>query len=355
MRRLLFLLAVALSGCSESVETTYGRMRGTSVNGTGAFAELLKADGHTVRTARRLTDELRDWADVVVRFEPGFGPPDADDVRWYHDWLHAQGGRRLIFVTRDYDAEADYWSAVREHLPKDATETQRTRAEALRAKAAKDRPMPFASKGATKPPAPLTDWFVTIDSAKSAGTCDALSGPWSSGIDAARAALPRRRGPKAESDTVLLKCDDVPLVVDRLSFNTSRTLYVANGSFLLNGALLNPARRPLARRAADCAGAEPRRVAFVEGSLLRGQPAGGSIFDLLKVPPFGWVMAQIFALGLAAALARAPRLGRAKPEPPSGEDRPVAHPEALGALLARTGQAADARAILESYRRWRGK
>ena len=62
--------------------------------------------------------------------------------------------------------------------------------------------------------------------------------------------------------------------------------------------------------------------------------------------------AQLLVLGLAACLARAPRLGRPRPEPPSGEDRPVAHPEALGALLARTGAGRDARP-LDAYRRWR--
>ena len=65
------------------------------------------------------------------------------------------------------------------------------------------------------------------------------------------------------------------------------------------------------------------------------------------------MVGQLFLLGLAGCLARAPRLGRARPEEPSGADRPVAHPEALGILLARTGQAREARAILESYRKWR--
>ena len=80
---------------------------------------------------------------------------------------------------------------------------------------------------------------------------------------------------------------------------------------------------------------------------------GPSVFALLRVWPFGWVTAQLAALGLAAALARAPRLGRAIPDPKTDADRPVAHPEALGALLARTGQSGEARQILETYRRWR--
>ena len=51
----------------------------------------------------------------------------------------------------------------------------------------------------------------------------------------------------------------------------SRVLAIANGSFLLNLPLVNPARRPLAGRVAEWIGAEPRRVAFVEGPLLLGE------------------------------------------------------------------------------------
>ena len=78
-----------------------------------------------------------------------------------------------------------------------------------------------------------------------------------------------------------------------------------------------------------------------------------SVFALLKYDPFGWVIGQFAILGLAASLAAAPRLGRARPEPASGADRPVAHPEALGALLARAGHAREAKTILDVYRRWR--
>jgi hypothetical protein len=74
---------------------------------------------------------------------------------------------------------------------------------------------------------------------------------------------------------------------------------------------------------------------------------------LRNIWEFRWIAFQMLLLGLAVCLARAARLGRARPEAPSGSDRPVAHPEALGALFARTRQAGDARAILDAYRKWR--
>ena len=131
----------------------------------------------------------------------------------------------------------------------------------------------------------------------------------------------------------------------------ARVLVVANGSFLLNAALVNRARRPLASQVVRWAGEEPMHVAFVEGSFVLGDPpAQPSVFSLLDIPPFGWLAAQLLALGLAVCLARAPSLGRPRPDPPSGEDRPVAHPEALGALWERTGAADDARSALRTYR-----
>jgi hypothetical protein len=100
----------------------------------------------------------------------------------------------------------------------------------------------------------------------------------------------------------------------------------------------------------------PRKVAFVEGHTVVGEaPGPRSVFELLRVPPFGWVAAQMLALGLAGCLARAARLGRPRCEPPSDSERPAAHAEALGALLARTGQPDQARAAVDLFRQWRRK
>ena len=138
--------------------------------------------------------------------------------------------------------------------------------------------------------------------------------------------------------------------------NDSAILAVANGSFLLNGALLNPARRPLAARVVEWIGDAPKHVVFLDGgNLMDSQEAAGELgpFHLLGIFPFNWIVAHLAAFGLLAALARAVRLGRPRPEPPSGADRPSAHPEALGGLLARTRQAGAARDLLDAYRRWR--
>jgi hypothetical protein len=352
---LAVLASLVFSGCSVGPDASYGRSRGESLNGTGTLAALFRAKGHDVKTAVRLTHELDDWADVIVRFAPQPGPPERDEADWYDQWMDHERDRLIVYVPRDYDARADYWSAVLEQLSGENTpdaERERTRARKLRDEA---RSWPEHLPPPAKKVAGPEDWFAVADpKSKSAATCKALSGPWAVGLDVERAALPRHETLKVESETVLLTGDGLPLAITWTRFNDSRVMVLASGAFLLNAALVNPARRPLALRVVGWVGPEPRKVAFVEGPYVIGErPTMRSVFELLRVPPFGWVAAQMLALGLAASLARAPRLGRARPDPPSGADRPSAHAEALGELLARTRQPEKARAVLDAFRQWR--
>ena len=120
-------------------------------------------------------------------------------------------------------------------------------------------------------------------------------------------------------------------------------LVIANGSFLLNEAVVNPARRPLAERVVDWADrGRDRSVAMVEGSSVLGDGEMPTLWDLLRRLP-------AFALGgdpgrpgraHGDAGARPGWAARAR-APPSGADRPAEHALALGALLARAGAAAD--------------
>ena len=372
-RRLAWVLTLATlpaaAGCGGHLDPSYGRSRSTAVNGTALFADRLRAEGHEVRAAVRLTDELRDWADVVVRFAPEPGPPPKDEAAWYRTWLAREPGRRLLYVPRDYDATGEYWSRALDDLPEGATGRTRERISEARDEAEKwvsRLPTPVIDKKKDDPGRPLFE----VKQGKPATVCKTLAGPWAKGLDPEKAAITRHETLKKEGADVLLSGDDEPLAVAWEQDGGGRVLVADGGTFLLNLPALNPARRPLVDRAADWVGAgyddedgddpesletEPKRVAFVEGGFVSAEAMSTpSLFDLLQVPPFGRVAAQVLALALAACLALAPRLGRARPEPPSGADRPVAHPEALGSLLSRTGRAGEARAILDAYRHWRG-
>src|SRR5512135_3470265 len=125
---LAMLLVVALAVGRNSAtgpRTDYGSPLGNSLNGTGAFAALLKRDGHKVRIADNLTDELQSWAEVIIRFAWFSGPLPADEARWYDTWLQGDFGRRLIYVVHGYEAEEEYWNLVLKQLEGTADEPLR--------------------------------------------------------------------------------------------------------------------------------------------------------------------------------------------------------------------------------------
>jgi hypothetical protein len=343
-----------MAGCNSDIETDYGHIRGKSLNGTGVLAELFRDQGHDVRAAVRLTGELDEWADVIVRFAPYGGPPAKEEADWFADWLNHAEGRRLVYVVRDYDAEPDFWSDVLARLPQQTPVADRERVERRQQAALRwsDRLPPRPKEAAD-----ATNWFATSPGTGPPAACKTLGGPWADGVDAKAARVARHDALKVDAENVLLEGDGQALVMEWTRFNHSRVLVAANGSFLLNAALLDKARRPLADRVVAWAGDDEagRNVAFVEGRFVAGEPASGpTIWSMLRrVWEFRAIAFQMLLLGLAVCLARAARLGRPRGETSAGADRPVAHAEALGALLARTRQAGDARAVLDAYRRWR--
>ncbi|MGZ3356955.1 MAG: hypothetical protein ACXVBO_19145, partial [Isosphaeraceae bacterium] len=347
----LALVVVALargSGNAHALESGYGSSMGSSVNGTGALAALLRNQGHEVRTVWRLTAELGGWADVIVRFAFAPGPPDREEARWYDDWLESRPERAVVYVVRDYDAQEEYWKLVLDQLSGSPHEERRKQAESNR-----DR-VPRLPDKEEKPAGPES-WFAVGRAADPPRRCKRLGGPWAEDIDAESAALTVHEPLKAGQHEVLLTGDGEVLALEWKVDRGSRVLAVANGSFLLNLPLVNPARRPLAQRVIEWIGEGTRRVAFVEGPQLLGDSEGPpTLIDLVvRIKTFRWVALHLGLFGLLACLARAPRLGRPSPDAPSDADRPAAHAEAVGALLERSHGAATARDLLETYRRWR--
>ena len=359
IRLLLLGLASISIGCigqEPEVDRTYGRTYGSSINGTGAFADLLRSRGHEVRVAVRANETLADWADVLVRFSPVPGIPDVDEGDWLDDWLKAKPGRRVVYIPHDYDAEAEFWESIRLAQPT-GTDPSSLRKIEKRRDDAKSwvGDLPPRSKSAADP----VEWFNVTTSSKGPEVCRTLEGPWAEGVDARAAGLVlhERLRPERE-ENVLLSGDGSPMAIGWTLDNRSEVLVLANASFLLNAPLVNRARRPLAGRVVDWIGDGPRHVAFLEGRKVAVKPGDDeelsfSPFRLLQVFPFDWIGGHVLAFLGVLALSYAVRLGRASPEAPSGVERPSAHPEALGALMAKTGRVDAARFLLEAYRRWR--
>jgi len=313
---------------------------------------MLRNDGHEVRAAIRLTDELADWAEGIVRFAPYPGPPPREEADWYREWLAREPDRWVIYVVGDFDATAEYWREILAQLPSTADPERRLEAEEERDRAAEwaeHRPPKAKESGDSKV------WFKVETAWNPPRVLKKLSGPWATGIDASAAGLTTHEPLQKSGGRVLLMGDDQPFVLEKTVAGYGRLLVIANGSFLLNEPLVNSARRPLAESVVEWAGDDGRPIALVEGSFVMGGPQGPpSLWDLVKrLTALRWVAIQLSLAGLLAALARAPRLGRPKPDPASDADQPAAHARALGALLARTGSAHEAHDLLDRYRRWR--
>lgn len=343
-------------GCDSSrreLDSTYGLARGRSVNGTAAFAEMLRLRGHKVIVSRRLNDDLKSRADAIVRFAPIPGPPELEEANWYAVWLSEKPSRALIYIPRDFDAETEYWESVLAALPKNYDPKAREMMD-LRRNWSNGwyRKLPPPAKRVADP----TVWFK-VEPRKRPATCSRLEGDWAEGIDAQAAALTIHQPLEFTGDYPLLvsSADGGVLAMEWTWDSGSRVLTIANGSFLLNEPIARAARRPLANRTIDWLGAGKKTIVFAEGSnLLSAMREPPSAYRLLFVDPIGWVTAHLIALLIIGALSRAAILGRPRPDPPAEVDRPSAHPEAIGLLLSQTKNRTDAsREQLEAYRRWR--
>ncbi len=362
------VVATSLMGCGDSsIETSYGRSRGVSVNGIGTFMELLRQRGHPTKPALRLTPELEVWADVLVRFTPDTGGLRNMEAAWYSRWLQGRPGRLLVYVLNDYSAEVDYWDEL---LKTTLTVTDHQRATTKRNLASsKPKIRPFSTKAKAKPknpwdevddgPADPAVWFEAVEG-NGPGTAKTLEAPWSEGVDASKAAIYLSRHfkiPDENPPEILLEADGKALAIAWSLHQGGQVLVIANGSFLLNGTLLNKARRPLTERVLDWIDERGTntKIASVEGFYVSEQePPQRGLYDLAQTPPFDWILAHMLVLTLLGAFALAPRLGRARdPISTRDADRPAAHPEALGSLMKRSVPPEQAREILATYRLWR--
>ena len=356
------IVCSTFAGCgSREIETAYGRSRGKSINGTTVLAELMRDRGHTTRAAVRYSEALGDWAQVIVRFAPFPGPMSQPEAAWLERWLAAGSGRQLIYIPRDYEADAEFWTRMMAAAPPGTVNPAATKLEAQRDQL---RHLETPRLEKAKNPASERNWFTTEPSNPTRPaeemTAQTLGGPWAEGIDPAAAALPIHEAIRAENnEDVLLTGEGRKLVVAWPYSNDQdedgSVLIIANGSFLLNAALLNRSRRSLATQVVDWIGEGPRHVAFVEGASVAdaADEAESSPFHLLTVEPFDWIIAHLAVFGVLLCLSLAVTLGRSRSEPLDAIERPSVHPVALGAILARTRQLAYAQELLVNYRRWR--
>ncbi len=73
---------------------------------------LCENAGYRTSTRRILGPELQRTAEVIVWFPDDWAPPSPKHQQWFDNWLQSSGGRTLLIVGRDFEAQELYWSEV---------------------------------------------------------------------------------------------------------------------------------------------------------------------------------------------------------------------------------------------------
>jgi hypothetical protein len=366
---LLLLATLLLAGCSnyEVLPVEYGKRTGNSVNGTAVFSSLCENAGFDTQTRRTLGPELQRTADVIVWFPDDFAAPSPKHQRWFDKWLQSGGGRTLVVVGRDFEAQESYWAEVNARgLSNNKTLAASYLKNATIEVNGEYNAQPFPHDGG---------WYDKTSAAKQ-GKVTAFAGPWSRLFNPAAAQVETHSTLSETSTnptTVMLSetapNKSTPLVfVEQISANwnpqatssSSQRITVANGSFLLNYPLVNKEHRKLAvlmiqQIDSITPGGE---MVFIESG-----PGGPPIreheslakfstgLEFFSMPPLGTFLTHLALLGILFCFVRWPIFGRPK-EPPkqTGVDFGL-HLGALASLLERTGDKNYARLRLEQYQR----
>ena len=256
-------------------------------------------------------------------------------------WLAEDPDRWLIYVVRDFDTRrrileetcATASPSPREPDRRAEAEDNARRGRRLGRAGCRRRPRTAADPrhgSRSRPPGIRPE------------SCTKLSGPWAEGIDAAAAALDRARATQGERRARPAggrrQAAGPGKDVDRRAADAGDRQRIVP---LERGA---GQRRHAGRWPSACSTgpeSELRRIAMVEGSFVLGGRRGHAVAlgSAAADAVLRWVAIQVGLAGLLAALARAPRLGRPRPDPPRAPIGPRSMPWPSGALLAQAGAA----------------
>ncbi|MGH7139676.1 MAG: hypothetical protein ACREHD_28385, partial [Pirellulales bacterium] len=266
------LFVLALAGCSEGIETSYGRrsgiVGGDSVNGTVVLARMFTAAGHHVTTATKLSPRIYDTADCIVWAPNDFKPPSAEVRQWFNAWWRHGEERTLIYIGRDYDAAPAYWQAVQSAAPP-------AKISEMKRRLARDQ-NDFLSERNQMPQDEDCEWF-TAKGKRQHRRVDKLSGAsyWISDIDAKKVDLELNGRLIPPPDAQLLVESEGDAIVSRQEMSGGGSLIVVvNGSFVLNMPLVNQENRKLAGLLVDEIGPASQEVVFLESG-----PEGPRIWE----------------------------------------------------------------------------
>lgn len=400
---ILALLCIpVMIGCGRRTESqlrTYGASNGSegsrSINGYGALRKMFQQRGDKTFSAMSFSSAL-ETMDTIVWTPDTVTPPSIENRDTLEQWLMAKSGRTLVYIGRDFDASLDYW----EHVVSEMPAGQKTRA--MREQMLSRVEAMECDLGGIH----FARWFV-VDTTPVRTPIQGLRGDWAQGVDVSKTKLYTRTElrpadywdeekknlpallggdaselvqrwgdweqrwtveeidgvlddelSKIPDSKVLLSADDGrPLVIElsSRSWGSSKIIVVVNGSFTLNGSLVQKEHRKLAAKLIDeCR--EKGRVTF-----LRTDRNGMSIrnlndssyatkgLEMFANWPINFIVYHFFILGIIICFVVFPIFGRPRGLPQRELNDFGHHIEALGGMLRRCRDERFAREKISEY------
>ncbi len=363
----LHILGLLITGCGSQSKlvTEYGKVSGdrgaVSVNGTSVLYEMFRQRGFQTKRAKKISPRIERFG-TVIWMPDNYDCPSPEAIEALENWLAEGYGRTLVYVGRDYIANADYFQHVleSEDLP-DRENWIRNLAEA---KVEQDRGLRL--NGSKSDPISCK-WFLQemVPRRKASN----ISGVLTEGLEQNDASIElstllRPVADSAESDylttSTLLEADNsvFAFAIHQQDFSMdeapSNLIVVSNGSFLLNYGLVNRSNRQLAEALINfCDAYEP--VVFLESG-----PGGIEVSDSDAVnhnawawiaqPPLRYMVPHFMMWGVLFCFVFFPIFGRPKSLKTSQQSSFRAHISAMGKMLQRTKQPDQALAKIQHYR-----
>ena len=368
LRCIVVLCMVGIAGCNsdEEPKMEYGRVvgesGGKSLNGTGAFANIVRSLGHTVHRKTRITPRL-DRYDTIIWFPRAYHHPRLEPAVWMENWLGRHSDRTLIYVARGYQSDREYWQRLIEKSDSENEErARRYLAEAI----LEHRDGQFNHALFFDDDNDASGrWFSRMEAADNARLDgDEIDGPWTDGGDSDSMNLEARTRLEmpdslndyelTESEGVeydsfqqmdletrpLLSIDGEPFAFEiRTDDSESRIIVISNASFLLNFPLVNPQHRQLALSVArECDG----DVVFLETEIYGAQisnrdDSSTSAWAWIAHAPMIYIVPHLMFWGLLFCFANFPVFGNPRRVRFSAEKKFRHHIDACGRLLKQVG------------------
>lgn len=340
----LLVALLALAGCGrDPLDTRYAAYQGLSINGVRVFADILRERGRDVVVAAALSPRIAEDVQSIVVFQSQFGRLSDEARGFLEEFLDSDPSKSVVLVLRDFDASVPYWEAM---LERPEVKNDKAAAEAV-AQAHNRANSHFLVR--TNVSVDLNDgvWYgLDEKTSPTVRRSSRIDDPWNllADFDGGRADLHfRRRLLLPENAERIWSSGDDTLLAE-INGYYGDLFVVANGSFLLNGALVNPEHRKLAIALTSLLG-NARKVALVRSDRFYQKDSEQGLLRLLTTYPNPWVLGHLAALLLLFCWYRFPIFGRPRETETAEPRRFGRHVEALGDLLARAGRihAADER------------